>query len=76
MDKWQLPLAVLIVLGAVAYLARRTWRMLSGRKAAGCGGGCGCSQAPTDGAGQGTLIPAEQLTLRLRKRDDAPDPNS
>ena len=61
---WQLPIVVMIVLAAVAYLARRTWRSLTGRKAGGCGG-CGCARAPES---TGTLIPAEQL--RLRRRED------
>ncbi len=70
MDNWQLPLAALVILGAVTYLARRTWRTLSGRKAGGCGGGCACGPAPE----QGTLITAEQLTLRLRKGNDNTNP--
>jgi hypothetical protein len=62
---WQLPIAVLVVLAAVAYLARRTWRSLTGRKAGGCAG-CGCAKVPSAAEGQGTLIPAEQITLRQR----------
>jgi FeoB-associated Cys-rich membrane protein len=63
---WQMPLVAMIVLAAVAYLARRTWRGLTGRKAGGCGGGCGCAattKAPED---EGTFIPAGQLTVRRR----------
>jgi len=62
---WQLPIAVLIVLAAVAYLARRTWRSLTGRKTGGCSG-CGCARVPSAAEGQGILIPAEQITLRRR----------
>jgi hypothetical protein len=63
---WQLPIVVMIVAAAVTYLARRTWRSLTGRKAGGCGG-CGCARAPSVAEGQRTLIPADQITLRLRK---------
>jgi hypothetical protein len=68
MHNWQLPLVAMIVLAAVAYLARRVWRTLTGRKAAGCGG-CGCAattRAPKDG---GAFIPEGQLTLRRRERE-------
>jgi hypothetical protein len=64
---WQLPLVVMIVLAAVAYLARRTWRSLTARKVGGCGGGCGCAQAASAPKGQETLIPLEQVTLRNRR---------
>jgi hypothetical protein len=63
---WQLPLVALIVLAAVAYLLRRAWRSLTGRKAGGCGGGCSCAAPPAATAEQGTFIPAEQITLRTR----------
>jgi len=65
---WQLPIVLLIVLAAVAYLARRTWRSLTARKAGGCGGGCGCAQAPSAAERRPTLIPADQITSRLRKQ--------
>jgi hypothetical protein len=64
---WQLPIVLLIVLAATAYLARRTWRSLTGRKAGGCAGCGGATSAPPQE--QRTLIPEEQLTLRLRRRD-------
>ena len=45
----QTILALLLVLGAVAYVARRAWRTLrpavrssSGGDGDGCGSGCGC----------------------------------
>jgi hypothetical protein len=63
---WQLPLVAMIVLAAVAYLARRTWRSLMGRKAGGCAG-CSCAKPPAATEEHGTLIPAEQITLRARK---------
>jgi hypothetical protein len=66
----QLALVALIVLAAVAYLARRTWRSLTGRKAGGCGGGCGCAATAQAPERQGTFIPAGQLTVR--RRDVAP----
>jgi hypothetical protein len=68
---WQLPIVAMIVLAAVAYLARRTWRTLTGRKAGGCGG-CSCAKPPS-AEGRGTLIPAEQITSRLRKGNASPD---
>ncbi len=68
---WQLPIAILIVLAAAAYLARRTWRSLTGRKAGGCAG-CSCAKVPSAPEGQGALIPAERLTLRLRGGDPPP----
>ncbi len=63
--------AVLLVVGvAVLYLVRAAWRTLTG-KGSGCGG-CRCSAkpAPKANAAEGTLIPADQLTLR--RRDDRP----
>jgi hypothetical protein len=71
---WQLPIVAMIVLAAVAYLARRTWRTLSGRKAGGCGG-CSCAKPPSVAEARGTLIPAEQITLRLRKGDNPAKPS-
>lgn len=59
-------LVVLIVLAAVGYLLRQSWRTWSGRKA-GCGGGCRCSDKPASTNGHATLIPAEQITLRRRE---------
>jgi hypothetical protein len=63
---WQLLLVALIVAGAALYLGRQTWRTWSGKKA-GCGGGCGC--APTAAGGSSTIIPPDELTLRLREKD-------
>jgi hypothetical protein len=68
MHNWQMPLVALIVLAAVAYLARRVWRALAGRKSGGCGG-CSCARAPSTEERPGALIPAEQITLRLRQGD-------
>jgi hypothetical protein len=59
---WQLLLAALIVAAAACYLARQAWRSWAGKKS-GCGG-CGCGKAPAAAAGQRTIIPVEQLTLR------------
>ncbi len=66
---WQLPLVAMIVLAAAAYLARRAWRSLTGRKGAGCGGGCGCAAATRAPQSEGAFIPAGQLTLRRRDGD-------
>jgi hypothetical protein len=63
--EWQIPLVAMIVLAAAAYLARRTWRSLTGRKAGGCAS-CSCAKPPAAAEERGTLIPAEQITLRAR----------
>jgi hypothetical protein len=64
---WQLALVLLIVAGAVAYLARQAWRSWRGR-GSGCGSGCGTCKTPAAPAshGQVTIIPADQLTLRRK----------
>jgi FeoB-associated Cys-rich membrane protein len=68
---WQLPLVLLIVAAASAYLARRAWRTWFGAKTRGCGGGCGCANAagsPNPNA-PAPLIPVDQLVLRRRDAD-------
>ncbi len=45
----QTLIVVLVVLLAVAYVARRAWATLRPKPAAGCGDGCGCGPAQ-DGA--------------------------
>lgn len=49
---WQTPMAVLVVLGALAFLLRPLWlrvrRAGKGKEEAGCGSGCGCP-APKSG---------------------------
>ncbi len=70
---WQLLLVGMIVTGAACYLARQTWRTWT-RSKTGCGGGCGCGSKTAQAAatnGHFTLIPAEQLSLRRRKPDNA-----
>jgi len=66
---WQLAAVSVIVTAAAAYLVRQTWRTWNGRKAGGCGGGCGCSSKQPGGHLNGTaaLIPSEQITLRRRQ---------
>ena len=65
---WQLLVVAVVVTAAAAYLARRAWRRWAGGKAGGCGG-CVCAKVPpAETNGQGTLIPAEQLTLRRKPR--------
>jgi hypothetical protein len=59
----QLIAAGVIVCGAVFYLARQTWRTWAGRSS-GCSKGCACGDKKTQPAGK--LIPAEELTLRMR----------
>ena len=63
---WQLFAVVVIVAGAVGYLARSTWKSIAGRKS--CGSGCGCSAKPaTSSNGSAAVIPLEQITLRHRR---------
>lgn len=42
MNDWQTPVALLVVLGAAAYLAHRWWKSRQ-NPGSGCGKGCGCS---------------------------------
>jgi hypothetical protein len=44
----QTLLVALLVLAAVAYVARLAWRALRPRKDAGCASGCGCDTAAKD----------------------------
>jgi len=58
----QTIVVLVLVAGAVAYLASRNLRMF-GRKGGGCGG-CGCSSAKkTDDSGK-SAVPLQELTLR------------
>jgi hypothetical protein len=41
----QTVIVALVVLVAVAFVARRAWATLRPKAAAGCGDGCGCSGA-------------------------------
>jgi len=61
---WQLLVVAPILVAAIAYLGRQTWRTWRGRKA-GCGG-CGSCGAETPAPA--ALIPPEQLMLRSRRR--------
>ena len=66
---WQLPLVLLTVATAAAYLLRQSWRTWTG-KGKGCGGRCQCgdtAKSPGDSI-RGSLIPVEQLTLRTRPK--------
>jgi len=65
---WQLVVVGPIVAGAAWYLGRQTWSTWSGKKAGCTGCSCKGGSAPAGrAAGQGTLIPREQLTLRRRE---------
>jgi hypothetical protein len=44
----QTLVVALLVLAAVAYVARLAWRTLRPRKDAGCASGCGCDTATKD----------------------------
>lgn len=67
---WQWLVVGLLVTAAAAYLVRQAWRTLLGRKA-GCGTGCGCASksSPVESNGKGTLIPSDQITLRLPRAE-------
>ena len=47
---WQLPLTVVVVAVAAAYVLRAVLRPLFGRGGAGCGSGCGKCATPAPGA--------------------------
>ena len=62
----------LIVAVAAAFLARRAWHTLRGKRA-GCGGSCACPGrgAATQSTESDRLIPSHQLTLR-RQNPNSP----
>jgi hypothetical protein len=47
----QTVIVALVVLAAVAFVARRAWATLRPKAAAGCGDGCGCGSAETAASG-------------------------
>ena len=59
----QTIVVLVIVAGAVAYLASRNLRMFR-RKGGGCGGGCGCSSAKKADDAATSVIPLQELTIR------------
>ncbi len=50
-----------IVAVAAAYLARRTWTVLAGRRSGGCGT---CASCPASGTNEPQVISVETLTAR------------
>lgn len=59
---WQQLLTFGTVLAAGGYLARRAWRLLSGRQAGGCGACSGCSVAAGSRSPvERPLVPIEAL---------------
>jgi hypothetical protein len=69
---WQYLLVAIVVLAAVAFLARRSWRTWFGTKA-GCGGGCSCPGKKADAtagaaASETKLVSVDELTARIRSR--------
>ena len=67
---WQLVVVALIVLAAVVYLGRQTWRAWRGSPS-GCGGGCAKCPSTEPAAAETTApkvvyIPVDQLRLRRR----------
>ena len=67
--EWQLVIVGLIVAVAAGYLVRRSWR--SWRSSGeGCGGSCSCGSKKSDEKVH--FVAADQLTLRLSKRNQRP----
>jgi hypothetical protein len=60
---WQLAITGVIVLAAVAYIARSIVRAMLGRKAGGCGLGCGKCEPPAAQETPGR-IPLRQFPSR------------
>jgi hypothetical protein len=64
---WQLLIVLALVALALLYLSHRAWLTWRG-KSAGCGS-CRCAGYSTSNvSGARTLIPVEQVKLRLRSR--------
>jgi hypothetical protein len=63
---WQGFVAVVLVVGALAYLVRRAYRVWMHSRAGTCGGGCGCgARAPEDvDARTESFTAADKLGLR------------
>lgn len=69
---WQLWVVVLLVAISLGFLARAAWRTWAGTSG-GCTGSCKCSdkdRADPSRNGHITLIPAEDLSLRSRGKND------
>jgi len=67
---WQYLLVGIVVLAAVAFLVRQSWRTWFGAKG-GCGGGCSCPGKSADAAAgaaqpQSKLVSVDELTARIR----------
>jgi attachment p12 family protein len=60
----QTIVVLVIVAGAVAYLASRNLRMF-GRKGGGCGG-CGCSRKATPAGNKDSETPLQQVSMRRK----------
>jgi len=59
--EWQLIPVGLVVVGAIWYLIRATWRSWQASKT-GCGGGCGCR---TKASTSVSVISVTEVTARL-----------
>lgn len=70
---WQAVVVALIVLAAVAYLARSTWQVIVRRKTPGCGT---CSSCPTsEGENGKPFVALDQLAeTNLSRRSTATPP--
>ncbi len=67
----QYLLVAAVVVVALLYVLRQTWRTWAGKGKGNCGGSCSCSgKSKPASASQPSspLIPAEDLTARLRQR--------
>jgi len=70
---WQNILALALVAGAVAYLARLGWKTFSARKAGGCGtcGSCSSAGGPQQAkdAAAGPIVSLDELVDSARHKN-------
>lgn len=64
---WQALVVGVLIVAAISYLARQTWRTWFGSKG-GCSGGCSCpgKKAEAKTESPTTLISVNELTQRIR----------
>jgi hypothetical protein len=62
---WQLPITLCVIACAGAYFVWSGYRAWRNSKSGACGGGCGCAKVSEPKSP--VLIPAEQLTMRMKR---------
>jgi hypothetical protein len=62
----QLLATLVIVAGAVAYVARSLWRSAASAGSKGCGSGCGSCAPPREEARRPGMIPLDQVCNPLK----------